>query len=75
MQVLTNFSGNPLTSHRASEGLRQWCDKKRVEPWEVGRKKRLQDVVELLRRDFSMPGSHLLNLQITWVGLSVMQSA
>jgi integrase len=36
--ILTNASGNPLTEHRASEGLRQWRDKA-----SLSRDLRLQD--------------------------------
>ena len=28
--ILTNASGNPLTPHRASEGVRQWRDKAKL---------------------------------------------
>lgn len=36
--ILTNATGNPLTEHRASEGLRQWRDKAKL-----SRELRLQD--------------------------------
>lgn len=35
---MTNASGGPLAEHRASEGLRQWCDKAGL-----NRELRLQD--------------------------------
>lgn len=41
--ILTNASGNPLTEHRASEGVRQWRDKAGLKPDSVGEDLRLND--------------------------------
>ena len=41
--ILTNASGSPLTTHRASEGLRQWRDKAGLTPEALGYDLRLQD--------------------------------
>lgn len=41
--ILTSASGKPLTTHRASEGLRQWRDKAGLTPEALGFDLRLQD--------------------------------
>ncbi|WP_231703956.1 site-specific integrase [Cochlodiniinecator piscidefendens] len=41
--ILTNASGGALTAHRASEGLRQWRDKAKLSPEDIGYDLRLQD--------------------------------
>lgn len=57
--ILTNATGNPLTEHRASEGLRQWRNKAKVPLSEDGRQKTLQDTrgtaaTMLLNADLSL---------------------
>jgi hypothetical protein len=41
--ILTNATGNQLSVHRISEGLRQWRDRAKVPLSEDGRQKTLQD--------------------------------
>lgn len=41
--ILVNASGGALTPHRASEGLRQWRDKAKLSPDDIGYDLRLQD--------------------------------
>ncbi len=41
--ILTSARGQPLTTHRASEGLRQWRDKAGLTPEALGYDLRLQD--------------------------------
>ena len=43
MRILTNASGEPLTEHRISEGLRQWRDKAGLTDEALGYSLRLYD--------------------------------
>lgn len=57
--ILTNASGNPLTEHRASEGVRQWRDKAGMTPGRIGYDLRLYDArgtaaTRLLRAGLSL---------------------
>ncbi len=57
--ILTNASGQALTEHRASEGLRQWRDKAGLSPDKVGYALRLNDArgtaaTRLLRAGLSL---------------------
>jgi len=57
--ILTNASNLPLTTHRASEGLRQWRDKAGLEPETIGYDLRLNDArgtaaTRLLREGLSL---------------------
>lgn len=59
MLILTNASGQPLTEHRISEGLRQWRDKAGLTPDALGYDLRLQDArgtaaTRLLRAGLSL---------------------
>ena len=57
--ILTNASGQALTEHRASEGLRQWRDKAGLSPDKIGYAPRLNDArgtaaTRLLRAGLSL---------------------
>lgn len=57
--IPTNASGNPLTEHRASEGVRQWRDKAGMTPERLGYDLRLYDArgtaaTRLLRAGLSL---------------------
>ncbi|UOA14042.1 hypothetical protein DSM109990_00837 [Sulfitobacter dubius] len=57
--ILTNASNLPLTTHRASEGLRQWRDKAGLGPETIGYELRLNDArgtaaTRLLREGLSL---------------------
>lgn len=57
--ILVNAGGQPLTEHRASEGLRQWRDKSGLTPEALGYDLRLQDTrgtaaTRLLRAGLSL---------------------
>ena len=57
--ILTNASNLPLTTHRASEGLRQWRDKAGLDPETIGYDLRLNDArgtaaTRLLREGLSL---------------------